>query len=661
MISLLGSRYQIVREIGAGGMGRVFQAVDTQTGRTVAAKVLIAGTEDNLEALLRFSQEGAVLSTLKHHNIVEVYGTFLEEQICSIIMELLDGPSLADLLKTERLSLTRVKNLVTQVAAALHYSHGRGLVHRDIKPSNIMIVGGNRVKVTDFGIVRVVGATAALNTGTGMSLGTPLYMAPEQIEGQKVDGRADIYAMGAVMYHMVLGRPPFEGDDPLSIAFKHVHKPPQPPTEIKADIPADWEELILRMLAKDPADRFQTAAQLEEAISALSEQPATDRLSSIEQTTKLSISQKAAIPTPAPQSAPSSSPDGATQRLEPGRAPPQPPATVGPVKARRRPWVLPAGAVALVLAILIGLGVYKLTSSSGSPKTASTPITITRVPSTLLVQFGTPGARPGQFSAPQSVAVDRQGNIYVADWGNNRIEKLSGAGTPLVTWGGRRVGLGRRRFNHPSGVAVDARGNIYVADSGNSRVKKLSPRGLLLEEWGGFGTGPRQFRGLHSVTLDAQGDVYTTDAYNNRIQKFSPTGRVLAVWGKMGLAPGRFDQPVGLAINSAGNVYVADSKNHRIQEFTSNGKFLTQFKWLGGAGFPKGVALDSAGNIYIADYTHDLIQELSPTGKAAGAWGSRGSGPGQFIGPSSVWVDARGIVYVTDEGNDRIQKFGFGG
>src|SRR5689334_13180903 len=132
-------------------MGRVFQAVDTETGRAVAAKIMLAG-DDNLDALLRFQQEGAVLSTLRHPHIVEVYGAFLEvEQHTScIIMELLEGRSLAQILRAERLSLARIKSLVTQVASALTYAHGRGIVHRDIKPDNIMVVGDDQVKVTDF-------------------------------------------------------------------------------------------------------------------------------------------------------------------------------------------------------------------------------------------------------------------------------------------------------------------------------------------------------------------------------------------------------------------------------------------------------------------------------------------------------------------------------
>lgn len=269
MSTRLGGRYQLVRELGAGGMGRVFQAVDTETGRPVAAKIMIASSDDNLEALLRFQQEGAVLSTLKHPNIVEVYGTFLEEHTSCIIMELLEGRSLQQILKSERLPLPRIQHLAQQVASALAYAHGRAIVHRDVKPDNIMIVGNDHVKVTDFGIARILRTGSTLNTATGMSIGTPLYMAPEQIEGQKVDGRADIYSFGAVMYQMVTGRPPFDGDDPLTVAFKHVHKAPQPPSEVNADVPSDWEALILKTLSKDPGDRFQTAQALLEAVSSL--------------------------------------------------------------------------------------------------------------------------------------------------------------------------------------------------------------------------------------------------------------------------------------------------------------------------------------------------------------------------------------------------------
>src|SRR6266536_5808311 len=181
MNALLGGRYQLIREIGTGGMGRVFQAVDTQTGRAVAAKLLLASSEANLDQLLRFYQEGAVLATLKHPNIVEVYGTFLEDQTCCIVMELLEGQSLTQLLRAEILDLARIRRIGEGVAAALSYAHGRGIIHRDIKPDNIMLVGDDHVKVTDFGIARVRTGGSTLATQPGMSMGSPLYMAPEQI------------------------------------------------------------------------------------------------------------------------------------------------------------------------------------------------------------------------------------------------------------------------------------------------------------------------------------------------------------------------------------------------------------------------------------------------------------------------------------------------
>jgi serine/threonine-protein kinase len=141
-------------------------------------------------------------------------------------------------MQSERLPLPRIKGLMSQVAAALIYAHGRAIVHRDIKPDNIMVVGDDHVKVTDFGIARILRSGGTLNTATGTSIGTPLYMAPEQIEGTRIDGRADIYSLGTVMYHLVTGHPPFEGQDPLTVAFKHVHRPPQPPRELNADVPS---------------------------------------------------------------------------------------------------------------------------------------------------------------------------------------------------------------------------------------------------------------------------------------------------------------------------------------------------------------------------------------------------------------------------------------
>src|SRR5205085_1188251 len=169
------------------------------------------------------------------------------------VMELLTGRSLGELMAAEDISLARMKMITEQILSALAYAHSRGIVHRDVKPDNVMVEDGERVKVTDFGIARILAPGATLNTRTGTTMGTPLYMSPEQIEGQKVDGRSDIYSLGTVMYQAVTGRPPFEGDDPLTVAFQHVHKAPTPPSTLNGEVPDDWEALILRALAKSPA------------------------------------------------------------------------------------------------------------------------------------------------------------------------------------------------------------------------------------------------------------------------------------------------------------------------------------------------------------------------------------------------------------------------
>ncbi|MBV9281013.1 MAG: serine/threonine protein kinase [Chloroflexi bacterium] len=273
MDATLAGRYRIVREIGAGGIGRVFQAVDLRSGQPVAVKVVIVGGQNDRRLLEWFQREGAQLTGLMHPNIVRVYDVQLEEHMGCIIMELLEGRSLAQLLGdpegTRQFPLPRVKHLMQQVADALAYAHARGIIHRDVKPDNIVVLADDRVKVTDFGIARILVQGSTLNTMQGTALGSVLFMSPEQIEDSRVDGRTDIYSFGAVMYQLVTGQPPFEGGDPLTIAFRHVHKQPERPGAIKAGIPPAWDEFILKALAKNPAARFQTMPAVAVALAGL--------------------------------------------------------------------------------------------------------------------------------------------------------------------------------------------------------------------------------------------------------------------------------------------------------------------------------------------------------------------------------------------------------
>lgn len=646
MVRSLGGRLKLICEIGAGGMGRVFRAVDSSTGRTVAAKIMFGHGDADLETLLRFQQEGAVLSTLKHPNIVTVYGAFLDEYASCIMMELLEGRPLGQVLAVETVDLARAKTLLEQVASALAYAHARNIVHRDVKPDNIMVLAGDHVKVTDFGIARVRRPEEGQSiTRTGMTMGTPLYMSPEQIEGKRVDGRADIYSLGAVMYQIVTGRPPFEGDSPLTIALKHLNEAPKMPREINVDVPPDWEAVIMKTLAKDPADRFQTVAEMQQAIGALSTggfaavsapSPRTDGVESADRSS-------AAGERPVTHVGASESPQAAPPVPTPGGA---------RVRTLRFHRSVLAAAVAVVVVAAVASVVLL---SSSSRKTSTTHPSS----SGSVAIWGSRGATPGQLSRPSGLAIDAKGDVYVADAGNNRIQQLAASTDPLNQWGAR--GVGRGQVNSPGGLALDPQGNVYLADTGNNRVYVLSPNLKLLAVWGSKGTADGQFDHPTGIAIDHQGNVYVADTNNNRVEAFSLRGKFEGSWGTPGTGPVQFDHPTGIAVDGQGNVYVADTGNDRIQELASTSDPLGQW---GGPGSgpgrfnrPEGVAADRAGYIYVADTGNDRVQMLSPSGRFRAQRGSRGSQPGQLRGPRAVAVDGKGYVYVSDTGNDRVERF----
>ncbi|GAC1631886.1 MAG: hypothetical protein NVS4B2_16260 [Chloroflexota bacterium] len=683
MPARVGGRYELVREIGAGGMGRVYQAVDTKTGRAVAAKVMVVHSDNNLEALIRFHQEGALLSTLKHPNIVEVYGIFLEEQASSIIMELLEGRSLAQIMAAEHLSLERAKQMMMQLCSALAHAHLHGIIHRDVKPGNIMLVGNDNVKVTDFGIARILNSGSTLKTMTGTSIGTPLYMSPEQVEGRPIDGRTDIYSAGVVLYHIVTGRPPFEGDDPISVAFKHVHKAPQLPSLINADVPPDWEKLILRALAKDPADRFQSADAMYQALAVLSSSKEADDPDTARATRDTGDSSD---PLPA-QVAPDTriwpearlAPGGPGAPADSGRAEgvddvarslpdavarPEPEPARGTRRTVNRSLV---GALIAAVLVLV-IAVVAFTALRGRGTTASpgaTPTTApvaTTAPSVIpsghglrVIAWGSEGSRPRQFKSPSGATFDRRGNIYVVDTGNDRIQKFSPAGTFLRAWGTRGSRPGQ--FQNPQGVAVDRRDNVYIADTGNNRVQKFSATGAFLTAWTRVGT--TSFDRPTAVAVGGS-NLYVVDAGHNRIQEMSPNGTPVNCWGDAPCRSAQFQHPNAVAIDSHDDIYVVDTLDHTVQVFDQNGEGLNV---LGSKGSkpgqflsPKGITFDAQGHLYVTDTGNNRIQEFSSDGTFITQWGNQTPGFVTFNHPTSARVDRQGRIFVVDSGNNRIER-----
>jgi len=289
------------------------------------------------------------------------------------------------------------------------------------------------------------------------------------------------------------------------------------------------------------------------------------------------------------------------------------------------------------------------------------------------------GSRDGEFDTPRGIAVDSDGNVYVADTNNDRIQKFGSNGNFITKWGS--YGSGDSEFNEPWGVAVDSDGNVYVADKSNHRIQKFDSSGNHLATWGSCGSGNGQFNRPRGVAVDSGGNIYVADTNNHRIQKLDSNGGFKTKWGTFGFGDGQFYLPGDVAVDSGGNVYVADSWNDRIQKFDSNGNHLATWGSYGSGNGefydPWGVAVDSGGNVYVADSSNDRIQKFDSSGALLGWWGLDdlgdtrwhdpdterignyyGLGDGQFWFPEEMAVDSDGNIYVADTLNDRIQKIG---
>ncbi|MFM7719017.1 MAG: protein kinase domain-containing protein, partial [Actinomycetota bacterium] len=259
---VLAGRYRVERELGRGGMARVYRGTDTVLGRPVAIKLLAAQYAEDADFVARFRREAQAAARLNHPNLVGVYDTGTDDGVHYIVMEFVEGRTLADFLAGGgRIAPARAAEIADLVLRALQAAHAQGVVHRDIKPANIMITPNGEVKVTDFGIARLSRGEETL-AATSAILGTASYLAPEQAQSQPVDERADLYALGCVLFEMVTGRPPFVGDSAVSVASKHVVEMPIAPSRLNPDVPPELETVILRALAKDPADRYASAQDM---------------------------------------------------------------------------------------------------------------------------------------------------------------------------------------------------------------------------------------------------------------------------------------------------------------------------------------------------------------------------------------------------------------
>ena len=275
---LLGGRYELDGVVGRGGMAEVYRARDIRLDRIVAIKTLRADLARDQIFQARFRREAQSAASLNHPSIVAVYDTGEDMAtglpVPYIVMEYVDGRTVRDLLQDgHRLLPERSLEIIDGVLRALDYSHQAGIVHRDIKPGNVMVTRNGDVKVMDFGIARAMSDAQATMTQTAQVIGTAQYLSPEQARGERVDSRSDLYSTGCLLYELLTGRPPFTGDSPVAIAYQHVRENPIPPSRVDPDVPPWADAIVLKAMAKSPADRYQTAgdmrADLQRAASGL--------------------------------------------------------------------------------------------------------------------------------------------------------------------------------------------------------------------------------------------------------------------------------------------------------------------------------------------------------------------------------------------------------
>lgn len=372
---ILGGRYRLDEALASGGMAQVWRGTDEVLRRAVAIKVLHPHLTSDETFVRRFRQEAIAVAKLSHPAIVNVYDTCSEGSTEAIVMELVSGSTLRHRLDAGPIDPRIAANMAAQVAGALDMAQAAGLVHRDIKPANILISEDGRVKVGDFGIAKAAESSTEL-TQEGSFIGTAKYLAPEQLEGGEIDGRTDLYSLGVVLYEMLCGRAPFEADGSSATALARLHRDPEPPRQVRPSIPADLETITLRLLARKPEHRFQTASEVVAALVQAGAETGPHTASE-----SASIATAAPLQTGAPYapttSTPSAPPHGRQPHQHPGTAPPGGAAPGGPphgfagdhteVRPRGgdRQWLVPTLLIVLIAISLAVAGLLIASSRGG--------------------------------------------------------------------------------------------------------------------------------------------------------------------------------------------------------------------------------------------------------------------------------------------------------
>jgi sugar lactone lactonase YvrE len=680
-------RFEILRELGRGGMGVVLLGRDPATGQEVAIKLVRADLAGDPRARQRFVKEAGHLKRLRHASVVPVLEISDRPRGPYFVMPYFEKGSLASRLKPEQpLGREDILEVALPVAEGLNFAHRRGIIHRDLKPANLLLGPGGGVCLADFGLARSLFNDTLLEVESRQWEGTAPYMSPAVAAGEAEDTRCDIYAFGALLYEMLTGHPPYQGQRTKEILDQIRAGPPKPITSLNPKADRGLAAIATDAMARELRDRY---AEMQDILADL-------------------------------------------DRVRQGRPP------IGPHGAGRkaRPMLLRVGRVGRILwvpACLAGVAALGwmlwrtpgLTGhrapdkgfDKGSDKGLASPapgLTGQRAPATGPplesrpekppadhAQGGVPIERPAPqpvlaFRTPWGIAADREGNVFVTDKDQAVVCKITPTGAMTNLAGlpgnpGKVDGPGAEaRFILPRGIAVGQAGNVYLADA--NRLRAITPFGRTSpfpQRDGGPG-GETLFDLPSGVVVDRQGNVFVAERYT--IQKITVAGQITILAGKEGQAgredgagaDARFsDMEKGIALDAAGNLYVGDMFNHTIRKITpavsarqTNWVVTTMAGSPGIAGTadgpgskarflkPCGLAVDSSGNVYVADSGNHTIRKITPEGLVrtlAGMAGKAGwvDGPltnALFDTPLGVALDGAGNVYVADAGNGLVRR-----
>lgn len=457
MSNLIGRKlgaYNILEILGKGGMGTVYKGYQPSVGRYVAVKVLPPHPGLDEQYIQRFQLEARTIGNLQHPHILPLYDYGAQDDILYLVMAYADGGTLDDMIDEGAIPLTATERILRQIAAALDYAHRRGVIHRDIKPANILLDSENNVLLADFGVVKMMSDETNL-TGTSI-VGTPAYMSPEQGQGKPVDGRADIYALGVMVFEMLTGKQPYKADNPMMIILQHINNPVPEMHELNAAVPLSLQPVLDKALAKNPADRYQTATEFAEDFSA-----------ALHQSDESLINVRAAFPLAEK-----------TSVIEPGTAPtlqmpnntanntviettaPQPTIIMQQPAAPR--WIL--GGFAILVLILIGIVLILLTqlSSSTAPTATLVPATaeivpaVTRIPDNGEVRFSSLNV-PGDSLTVRvrDLPPPAENTVYVVWLTNTATQETLALGTMVRD----AFGEGTLSYTHPEPIMLPSEYN----------------------------------------------------------------------------------------------------------------------------------------------------------------------------------------------------------